>query len=258
MGSRPTRVRSVDIQPEGINGKLSMVSVDELQTENSQLKKRISDLEQLNADKLIEENERLKKQNEDLRNELVRVKQASEMISSHAIAVPVKKSSDLSIRDGNLDTLSDNTNLTPSPTIERRIHSDRSSSPGYSSCKTSPNVNDGRKRKIDPSSILQRMSDIDAYGQGLPLADSGLMVKNVRRTRSRKRKTTTTASNGSPTNSEGTTSPAEVSANVEKGERDVPKSSEDAQNDSGVHTHDVDSHQTDVNLSPETNDILMT
>ena len=159
--------------------------------------------------------------------------------------------------NGHNDVFSDNMNLTPSPTTDRKFHSDRSSSPGGSSCKTSPNVNDGRKRKIDPKSVPQRMSDIDAYGQGIPLADSTLMVKNVRRSRHRKRKTTTTTSkDDSPTNSDGTASPADVLPKEVRITRTESKSGEEGQGDSGVHSTDVE-HQN-IDGSQEPNDILMT
>nr|XP_054773750.1 uncharacterized protein LOC129281846 [Lytechinus pictus] len=239
MGSRPTRVRSVEIQPEGVNGSEAKVTINELKTENTRLKNRLSDLEKLNPDDLIKENDRLKKQNEDLRNELIKIRESSVVDIKRSISFPVNKGSDLTADNAyKNDMLSDNNmNLTPSPSIDRRILSDRSSSPGYSSCKTSPNVNDGRKRKIDPNSVLQRMSDIDAYGQGLPLADSSLMVKNVRRTRHRKRRTTqnTKVKDDSQSNSEGTTSPAEI----------LPKSSEEGHTDSGVHSTDVEQHVPD-------------
>lgn len=242
MGSRPTRVRSVEIPPDGVNGSASKVTLNEVQTENTQLKKRLSELEKVNPDELIKENDRLKKQNEDLRNELIKIRESSVVDIKRSYSFPVKKQSDLSVGNHgnghNNDMLSDNNmNLTPSPSIDRRILSDRSSSPGYSSCKTSPNVNDGRKRKIDPNSVLQRMSDIDAYGQGLPLADSTLMVKNVRRTRHRKRKTTQNSKpkDDSQSNSEGTTSPTEI----------LPKSSEEGHTDSGVHSTDVEQHVPD-------------
>ena len=88
MGSRPTRVRSVELDQEDVNGTGPRVRINELQTENTRLQQRVTELERSNAEELVKENERLKKQNEDLRNELIKLRRVTDEGWGRTVSFP--------------------------------------------------------------------------------------------------------------------------------------------------------------------------
>ncbi|XP_022079615.1 uncharacterized protein LOC110973241 [Acanthaster planci] len=114
----------------GTNGTVTNQAEVLLRTENNQLKEKIKAFEKLEPDKLKQENEELKRLNKDLYSELEILRESISRKSNDNLSEQAKKS-----QHGSKDTK----------------EKQRST------------------RRINSNLTPQRMSDIDAYGQGIPL-----------------------------------------------------------------------------------------
>ncbi|XP_038062106.1 protein SOGA3-like [Patiria miniata] len=142
----------------GTNGTLTNQAETALRTENNQLKEKINAFEKLEPDKLKQENEELKRLNEELQTELQNIRESTSQ----------KSITDSSEQVNNMERANKETKEKQRST-----------------------------RRINSNLTPQRMSDIDAYGQGIPLEKHPPITIKSRRKRHKKKDT-----NGEPDESE--------------------------------------------------------
>lgn len=216
MGSRPSSQRSSNGQS---NGSVGSEAERELRTQNAKLQEKIAELERLQVpENVYQENEKLRQENEFLKQQL---SANCRSVSADGISCPQTDSKDnLSLRDNikssiDLSFYSQTEDIAKDAKLEKsesdlndnylekeKLNVSPSLSPSVSpsvSPAVSPVVakKEKKPRRINPNSIPQRMSDIDAYGQGLPLPDAELLRKNIRSSRLRKQRNDSGNSTGS-------------------------------------------------------------
>ncbi|KAJ8022897.1 hypothetical protein HOLleu_37921 [Holothuria leucospilota] len=215
MGSRPSSQRSSNDQS---NGSVGSEAERELRTQNAKLQEKIAELERLQVpENVYQENEKLRQENEFLKQQL---SENCRSISADGISCPQTDSKDnLSQRDNkssiDLSFYSQTEDIAKDAKSEKsesdlngnflekeKLNVSPSLSPSVSpsvSPAVSPVVpkKEKKPRRINPNSIPQRISDIDAYGQGLPLPDAELLRKNIRSSRLRKQRNDSGNSTGS-------------------------------------------------------------
>lgn len=198
MGSRPSSRRRGD---ENSNGSAGNELETDLRAENAKLLTKIAELEQRHKpDEIHQENEQLRKENERLKQQLNG--------TSHRLQQP--ETDPIWKHHKNNEQLKEIKSLNDFRVSEQKTEANGTSELQRTKSDITNNYVDRTKdisplfirkskqpRKINPSSVPQRMSDIDAYGQGLPLPDTEKLRKHIRRTKKKKQRTDSGNSTGS-------------------------------------------------------------
>lgn len=191
MGSRPSSRRRGELS----NGSIGNETETDLRAENAKLIAKIAELEQGHVPGNIrEENDKLREENEGLKRQLKGRSQ------SHSLPQWQNQGDTLQVRENKslndfrlsdqVEQAADPLQRTKSDTTNNYV--DRVETLGPSLHKQSK-----QPRKIKPTSVPTRMSDIEAYGKGLPLPNTERLRNNIRRTRKKKLRTDSGNSTGS-------------------------------------------------------------